>query len=92
MVSAKLGRLAILGVLLLRVGSGAALIHLKNRTISAVESTSITGLPLTGAAREHWILQFSTFPDAAIRWELTRRGARSSPFGSVQGHGTDIFD
>jgi hypothetical protein len=76
MVRAKLGRLAILGVLLLRVGFGAAVIHLKNRTIPSDGSGYIAGLPLAAAIGEHWILQFSAFPDAAIRSELTRRGAR----------------
>jgi Matrixin len=76
MVRAKLGRVAILVLFLLRIGSGAAGIHLKNRTIPSNGSSYIAGLPLASVPGEHWILQFSAFPDAAIRSQLTRRGAR----------------
>jgi hypothetical protein len=75
MVAAKTCRMAILGAVLFQIESGAAVIHLKNRTISADGRREIATLPLAGAG-QHWILQFPRYPDAAIRAELIRRGAR----------------
>jgi hypothetical protein len=75
MVAAKIGRIAILGAVLFQIESGAAVIHLKNRTIPADGRREIATLPLAGAG-QHWILQFPRYPDAAIRVELMLRGAR----------------
>lgn len=75
MVAAKLVRIAILGTVLFQIESGASVIHLKNRTIPGGGRREIATLPLAGAG-QHWILQFPSFPDGAIRAELMRRGAR----------------
>ena len=72
----RLRNLGILSTLLLPTVSGAALIHLKNRTIQAEGKGDIARLPGAASPGQHWILQFSTFPDAAIRAELRRRGVR----------------
>ncbi len=76
MVAAKVARIAFLGLLLLQSESAAAVLHLKNRTVRTDGSGEIATLPLAGGPGQHWILQFSKFPDAAIRTELMRRGAR----------------
>jgi hypothetical protein len=75
MVAAKLGRIIVLGTVLFQIESSAGVIHLKNRTIQAGGRQEIATLPPAGAG-QHWILQFPRFPDASVRAELIRRGAR----------------
>lgn len=79
MVAAKLSRIgvrriALLSTVLFQIDSAAAVIHLKNRTIPTDGGREIAALPLAGPD-QHWILQFPSFPDGAIRAELIRRGA-----------------
>lgn len=63
---------------LIQPAYGVAGIHLKNRTIFSEDETrrgrEIPTLP--NGAKGHWILQFASFPDAALRTGLMARGVR----------------